>query len=601
MDRPTRAVRLGSLDVDFIERPDGSLLVRPTRDLPPYAARLAERLEHWASVDPDRVFIARRQDGGDWRRISYGQALAHARALGQAILDRGLSADRPIVILSANDLDHAMLALAALHVGVPYAPISVAYSLVSTDHAKLRQIMALLTPGLVFCDDGARYARAIAAAVPEDVEIVVARHPAPDRPSTLLSDLLATHPTPAIDAAAAAVTPDTVAKFLFTSGSTGLPKAVINTQRMLCSNQAMLLAAFPFMADEPPVIVDWLPWNHTFGGNHNVGLVLYNGGTFYIDDGKPTPAGIAESLRNLREIAPTIYFNVPKGYEELVRALEREPDLRQTFFSRVEMLFYSAAGLSQHVWDALDRLAIETVGERIVMLTGLGATETAPFSIVTRADCTASGIVGLPVAGIELKLAPMEGKLEARVRGPNVMPGYWRNPAQTAGAYDEEGFYRFGDALCFVDPADRTKGFRFDGRISEDFKLATGTWVSVGPMRAKLLQRLPELARDVVIAGADRDFVAVLVIPDLDMHARLGVAGYAAALREGLMELALESTGSASRVARAVVLTEPLSIDAGEVTDKGSINQRAVLALRKALVDTLYGPADHPAIISIDP
>jgi feruloyl-CoA synthase len=363
----------------------------------------------------------------------------------------------------------------------------------------------------------------------------------------------------------------------------------------------MLLAAFPFMADEPPVIVDWLPWNHTFGGNHNVGLVLYNGGTFYIDDGKPTPAGIAESLRNLREIAPTIYFNVPKGYEELVRALEREPDLRQTFFSRVEMLFYSAAGLSQHVWDALDRLAIETVGERIVMLTGLGATETAPFSIVTRADCTASGIVGLPVAGIELKLAPMEGKLEARVRGPNVMPGYWRNPAQTAGAYDEEGFYRFGDALCFVDPADRTKGFRFDGRISEDFKLATGTWVSVGPMRAKLLQRLPELARDVVIAGADRDFVAVLVIPDLDMHARLGVAGYAAALREGLMELALESTGSASRVARAVVLTEPLSIDAGEVTDKGSINQRAVLALRKALVDTLYGPADHPAIISIDP
>ncbi|MCW3476213.1 feruloyl-CoA synthase [Limobrevibacterium gyesilva] len=608
MPTPTRPVHLGSLDATFVRGADGSILVRPTRGLRAYPARLTERLEHWARVAPDRVFMACREHGGDWRRVTYAQALRHVRALGQALLDRKLSEDRPVAILSGNDLEHALLGLAAMHVGVPYAPISTAYSLVSTDSSKLRHILGLLTPGLVFAADGAAYGRAIRAAVPDDVELAVTAHPTNDRPATAFAELLATVPTAAVEEAAAKVGPDSIGKFLFTSGSTGLPKGVVNTQRMLCSNQAMLLEAFPMLEEEPPVIVDWLPWNHTFGGNHNVGLVLYNGGTMYIDDGKPVPSGIAETIRNLREIAPTVYFNVPKGYEELVRYLDREPALRQTFFSRVKMLFYAGAGLAQHVWDELERLAVETTGERIVMMTGLGATETAPFAIVTRPDCTGSGIVGLPAPGVELKLQPNGGKLEARLRGPNIMPGYWRMEALSREAFDADGFYKIGDALAFVDAGDWQKGFRFDGRISEDFKLATGTWVSVGPMRAKLVQRLAPWVRDAVICGHDAGYVAILMLPDAaacaalcpDAEAPLEHALVQAKIRALLRELARESTGSSTRVVRAAFLREPPSIDAGEITDKGSINQRAVIARRAGLVQTLYADPKPPNVISIE-
>jgi feruloyl-CoA synthase len=556
-------------------------------------------LEHWARAAPDRTFMARRQHGGEWRHITYAQTLAHVRALGQALLDRKLSPERPVAILSENGLEHALLGLACLHVGVPFAPVSTAYSLISTDYSKLRHIVELLTPGLVFAADGDAYAKAIRAVVPGDVEVVAADG---------FDAMLATPPTDDVERAAALVGPDTIGKFLFTSGSTGLPKGVINTQRMMCSNQAMLLEAFPMLEEEPPVIVDWLPWNHTFGGNHNIGLVLYNGGTMYIDDGKPTPAGIEESIRNLREISPTLYFNVPKGYEELVRYLHAEPALRRTFFARVKMLFYSGAGLAQHVWDDLETLAIETVGEKIVMMTGLGATETAPFAVVTRPDCTGSGIVGLPAPGVKLKLVANGEKQEVRLRGPNVMPGYWRMPEMNAKCFDEDGYYCIGDALAFVDPLDWQKGFRFDGRISEDFKLATGTWVSVGPLRAKLLQQLAPWVRDAVIAGVDRDFIGVLLIPDLaaceelcrDSDDALVDARLRGALRERLVALAGASTGSSMRVARALLLREPPSIDAGEITDKGSINQRAVLARRAALVEALYAEPVAAGVISVD-
>jgi len=604
---PLRPVRLGSPDVTFEYRSDGTIHVRPTGTLPPYPRRLTDRLAHWATHTPDRLFIARRENGGDWRRVTYAEAFDSVRRIGQALLDRGLSPERPVAILSGNGIEHALLGLGAMHVGIPYAPISPAYSLVSKDYGKLVAIMGLLRPGLVFAEDGADFAQAIVATVAEGNEIVVADGLPPGRPATPFAALLATAPTGAVGAAAEAVGPDTVGKILFTSGSTGTPKGVINTQRMLTSNQEMLRCSLAFMADEPPVIVDWLPWNHTFGGNHNVGLVIYNGGTLYIDDGKPTPAGIGETVRNLREIAPTIYFNVPKGFEELVAFLRAEPALRETFFSRVKLMFYAGAGLAQHVWDALDELASATIGQRVVMLTGLGATETGPFAIVCRPDVTGSGFVGLPVTGNDLKLVPVSGKMEARLRGPNITPGFWRQPDLTRTVFDEDGYYRTGDALVFIDPARPVLGFRFDGRISEDFKLATGTWVSVGPLRAHLIAALAPWVRDAVIAGHDRDYVSVLLIPDLvaceqlarDDGAATGLANprLRAKLREALTALATAATGSSMRVLRALLLEEPPSIDVGEITDKGSINQRAVLAHRADLVAALYAEPPPDSVI----
>jgi feruloyl-CoA synthase len=599
MSEPTRAVKLGRPPVKFASRPDGTMLVGSPQQVGAYPRSLTERLEHWAREAPERVFIAERDASDAWRGITYAETLAHVRALGQALLDRKLSAERPVLILSGNDIQHALLGLACLHVGVPYAPISVPYSTVSSDFARLRHIVDLLEPGLIFAADGAAFGRAIAAVVSDDVEVVLGKGKLALRAHTDFAALLATVPTPAVEAAAAAIGPDTVAKFLFTSGSTGLPKGVINTQRMLCCNQQQILEALLFMGDTPPVIVDWLPWNHTFGGNHNVGLVLYNGGSFYIDDGQPTPSGIARTVRNLREIAPTVYFNVPKGYEELVAYLRAEPELRRLFFSRLELMFYAGAGLAQHVWDELNELAIATTGQKVVMLTGLGSTETAPFAICCRPEVTGSGIVGLPVPGVTLKLVPDGDKLEARVRGPNVTPGYWRDEKQTLAAYDDEGFYKFGDALKFVDSGDLEKGFRFDGRISEDFKLATGTWVHVGALRARIVAALAPYARDAVVAGHDQDYVSVLVVPDPAACVGMDSEALLAAIQPMLVELAASSTGSSTRVARAGLLEGPLSLDAGEITDKGSLNQRAVLKARAHLVADLYAEPPPPSVFVV--
>lgn len=606
---PVRPVSLDPLDTRFEHRPDGAIIARAAQHLGDYPQRLTERLEHWARVAPDRVYLARRNGaGGDWRRITYAEALARVRAIGGALLARNLSPDRPVAILSGNGLEHALLALAALHVGIPFTAISVAYSLVSTDFGKLRHIFGLATPGLVFADDGVQFAPAIRAVVPGDVEIVCVRNAANDRPMTSFDDLLA-GPADGVDEVAQTIGRGHVAKLLFTSGSTGMPKGVINTQGMLCANQQMIVQAFPFLAEEPPVLVDWTPWNHTFGGNHDFGLVLYNGGTLYIDDGKPTPAAIEESIRNLREIAPTFYLNVPKGFEELVAYLRREPQLRQTFFSRLKLVFYAGAALAQHVMDEMDALAVATTGTRIQWMAGFGSTETAPFCLVCRADCVEAGVTGLPAAGVELKLAPSEDKFEARVRGPHVTPGYWRAPEQTAAVFDEDGWYKLGDAMRWHDPARPELGFAFDGRITEDFKLATGTWVSVGPLRARLTAHLAPYMKDVVIAGINRDYLAALVIPDIKACRELCGAGddpldhpaTRAAFAERLESLAQTATGSSSRVVRAVLLREPPDIDAGEITDKGSINQRAMLSRRASLVEALYAETPGPEIITIEP
>ena len=415
------------------------------------------------------------------------------RAIAAALLARGLSPERPIAILSGNDIEHALIGLAAMHVGIPYAPISVPYSLLSKDFGKLKTIVEVLQPGLVFAANGAAFARAITAAVPPGVEVAVTTNPPNERPATLFAALSNTQPTPAVEAAHAKTGPDTIAKILFTSGSTGQPKGVINTQLMLCANQAMIRAGLAFVDAEPPVIVDWLPWNHTFGGNHNFNLVLHNGGSLYIDDGKPLPGAIDTTARNLRDVAPTIYFNVPKGFEMLLPHLGADRALREKFFSRLKVMFYAGASLSQHVADAIQQLAVETTGERVMFLASLGSTETAPAAVACCWESERTGNIGLPLPGVELKLVPRDGKLEARLKGVNITPGYYKAPHLTADAFDDEGFYKIGDAVKFADPADPSKGLLFDGRLAEDFKLATGTWVSVGPLRGAFIAHFAPL------------------------------------------------------------------------------------------------------------
>jgi feruloyl-CoA synthase len=602
---PLRPVKLGAAGVEVERRADGTILMRSPQPLGAHPQKLTERLEHWAKAAPERIFLAQRDGSGGWRTLTYAQTRTAVRAIAAALLQRDLSAERPIAILSGNDIEHALIGLAAMHVGIPYAPISVPYSLLSQDFGKLRTIIEVLTPGLVFAANGKAFARAIAATVPESVEVVVTGNPATDRLSTAFAALAAT-PAAAVDAAHAATGPDTVAKILFTSGSTGQPKGVVNTQRMLCANQAMIRAGLAFVADEPPVILDWLPWNHTFGSNHNFGLVLDNGGSLYIDEGKPLPGAIAATVNNLRDVATTIYFNVPKGFEMLLPYLQAEAGLRETFFGRLKVMFYAGAGLSQHVLDAFEALAVETTGERITFMSSLGSTETAPAAIACSWQAERAGNIGLPLPGVSLKLVPRDGKLEARLKGANITPGYWRSPALTAAAFDDEGFYKIGDALKFADPADPAKGLLFDGRLAEDFKLATGTWVSVGPLRTAFIAHFAPLVRDVVLAGADRDDVAALVFPDLDACRKLApnLAADApaallladqrliAAFARLLDSFLAAASGTSSRVSRAVLLAEPPSLDIGEMTDKGSINQRAVLANRVALVEELY--ADPP-------
>jgi feruloyl-CoA synthase len=606
---PVRPVRLGPRDVVAERRPDGTIHLKSPHALAPYPAKLTERLEYWAATAPGRVYLAQRDATGGWRKLTYAETLEKVRRIGAALLQRGLSPERPIAILSGNDIEHALIGLAAMYVGVPYAPVSPAYSLISDDFGKLRSIVELLTPGLVFTADGEAYRRAIEAVVPPDVEVVVGRNPLPCRPTTPLQTLLTPAATADADAAHARVRPDTIVKFLFTSGSTGTPKAVINTQRMWCANQAMILSQLAFFEDDPPVVVDWSPWHHTAGGNHNFGFVLYNGGTLYIDEGKPVPGLIETTVKNLREVATNWYFTVPKGYEALLPYLRADAQLRNTFFRRLKVLWFAGAALSQSVFDQMQELALATCGERILFLTGLGSTESAPMAIARMWQSKDSTNMGVPVPGVELKLVPCDGKLEARLRGPNIMPGYWRQRELTAAAFDADGYYKLGDALKFQDPEDPGEGLLFDGRIAEDFKLATGTWVNVGPLRARLLAQLEPYARDVVIAGADCNEVGALIFPHLDACRRLAAADAEDVtadarvldeLRARLTAFASGSTGSSNRICRAILLSEPPLLDAGEITDKGSINQRAVLSRRADLVAELYAPEPSARVIVID-
>ncbi len=606
---PFRPLKFGVTRVTLRDGVPGTHYLKADQELQPFAARMTDRLQHWAQTKPDHSFMARRvkqADGslGAWKHISYAQAWATARSIAQGLINRGLNTERPVVILSENSLEHALLGLGCMLAGVPFVPTSPPYSLISVDYDKLKHVLRTVTPGMVFASD-ARYAKAIAATVQADMEVVMVDGAVDGREVTSFASLCATTETPAVDAAIAATGADTIVKFLFTSGSTKLPKAVINTQRLWCANQQQMAQSMPVLAEQELVLVDWLPWNHTFGGNHNVGMVIYHGGTLYIDEGKPTPALIAETLRNLREIAPTVYFNVPTGFEAIANAMQTDDLLRKTLLSRVQMFFYAGAALAQPIWDSLFASQEREVGERIVMGTGLGMTESGPFGIFITNPYVHAGDLGVPTPGLELKLVDMQGKTEVRYRGPNITPGYWRNLEETAGAFDEEGFFKTGDAVKWIDETDVHLGLKFDGRIAEDFKLATGTFVSVGPLRGKIIAAGAPYIQDAVLTGINMKEVGAMVFPtpavralsglgaDAPMSDVLASAPVLAKFQDIVNELAQSGTGSANRIARLCLLSEPPTIDKGEITDKGSINQRSVLTHRDDTVTALHADTLH--------
>lgn len=577
----------------YEHRPDGTVVMRQEGQLPDYAPLLADYMDKWADATPHMTWIARRKDGGEWRHITYAQGRAQAKAIGAALLDMGLGPQRPLLILSENSLEHALLGMACAYVGVPYAPLSPAYSLVSTDHAKLRNIAALLKPGAIFADNGKAFANAISAINNTDTTVINLDNPISG--AVRFADLLDADPAPS-QAARATLTPDTVVKYLFTSGSTGSPKAVINTNRMICAMQAIVRDCYRFLTHEPPVVLDWGPWNHTAAGNKVFYLVMTNGGSYYIDDGRPVLGKFDETLRNLRDISCTWYFNVPIGYDMLVDQLENDPALAATFFNKLGMMFYAGAGMAQRTWDRLRAAGRATTGHEVLLATGLGATETAPFALACTVPQEKSGNVGVPSLGLTIKLVPNGGKLEARIKGPTIFPGYYGDPAQTAQAFDDEGYYCMGDALRPADPDDFSKGFFFDGRIAENFKLSTGTWVAVGAMRAKLVDSMDGLIRDAVIVGENEAELGAMVL--LSQAAQtMDQAILHAALSEKLAAAAKDASGSATRVRRIIVLSEQPSFDRGEVTEKGSLNQRAMRSNRATSVAQLY--SDDPAVIAV--
>ncbi|MFN3847923.1 MAG: feruloyl-CoA synthase [Spirosomataceae bacterium] len=565
-----------------------------------FPTKITDKLVHWAEIKPSHTFIGRRNPiTRDWEKLSYAETLEKTKSVAQYLLNLEFSPDETVVIFSENSLEHALLVLASVHIGIPYTPISPPYSLVSNDFGKLKHCLELMTPKVIFAQSGKVYQKAIELSKTLFPDAIIIT--ADGENGVCFEEMLLTKPTAEVETVAAKVNADTIAKVLFTSGSTGLPKGVMNHQGMWCANLQQITQVFPFMEQQPPVFIDWLPWNHTFGSNHNFGLALYNGGTILIDDGKPTPKGIEETVQNLREISPTAYFNVPKGFEMLIPYLENEPALRENFFRNLNILFYAGASLAQPVWNRLEELAVETIGVKIPIITGLGCTESGPSAMFANWGGAFSGLLGVPVAGMDVKLVPDGDKVEARYKAPNVTKGYWRNPEATAAAFDEEGYYKTGDAVKFLDENNPDKGLVFDGRIAEDFKLSTGTWVNVGVLKAKVISTGSPIIQDVVLAGLDKEYIGAILFLNADACRKLAnlgaeVSNQEAFLHESvkefiahwLVEFNKTSTGSSTVIKKYVVALDPPLIDLGEITDKGSLNQRAVLKYRSSLVDEMY-------------
>lgn len=611
-ETPFLRIAVMKTDIQRNDLADGSVHLKSTVPLQLRPHRMTERLLHWATKTPDRIFIGQKNKTGHWDTLTYRETLEQVERLALFMLQSKVDADHPLAILSGNSIEHGLMALAALHVGLPYSALAPPYSLRSTDYAKLRHTIQLLTPGLIFVQNGLRYSKAINAVAP-DLEVVAVDDPAPGQ--IVFDQILQQHTADAAEVRRAfkEIQTDTLAKILFTSGSTGLPKGVMSTHGNITTNWQQITQIFPFIENGGLTFLDWLPWNHVFGGTHNFGLTLFNGGSLYIDEGKPTPGGIQQTVNNLQEIAPTMYCNVPKGFEELIPFLQKDEKLRQHFFSQLKLLFYAGAGMPQHVWDALEELAYNTTGKRILISTGLGMTEANPSCMFNVQFGSFPSMLGTPVAGLDMKLVHKEGKLEARFKGDNVTPGYWRNPTATAKAFDQDGYYCTGDALKFVNPHDPNQGMIFDGRIAEDFKLDTGTWVNVGVLKAKLIAAGEGLIKDAVITGHNQAFVGAIVFPDLNYceqlikndtrasapHRLIQSPEVKQALQSVIDQLAGKSTGSSTLIKRAIIADFDLSLDKGEITDKGSINQRKILENHANVVALLYQQGPSAQVLQV--
>jgi feruloyl-CoA synthase len=615
---PISTLNFAPPEIEVIDRKDGCKIIRSIRTLDKYADNLVNVLRHQADAVGDRIFLGERNSAGGWTRLSYAETAARCSAVSQALLDRGLKGhlgeqSSTILILSDNSIDNALLQLGAMQIGVISVPISPLYSLASRDFSKLKYIFDLVSPALIYARNGKQSAKALSVLNLRGVHLVVSENPPEDIPATLFSDFLQRQPTPAVAQSINRISPDTIAKILFTSGSTGMPKGVINTQRMLCANQESIRQAWPFLGDRPPVILDWLPWNHTFGGNHNFNMMLRNGGSLYIDDGKPLPGMIERTVSNLKEIAPTIYFNVPRGYDMLVPYLERDAEARDGLFRDLDVLFYAAASLPQYLWKRLEALSMQSRAKRVAMASGWGCTECAPMATIVHFPIHRAGVIGLPPPGIELKLVPTDGKAEIRIKGPNVMPAYWKDEESTRRAFDEEGFLRMGDAAKFADPSDPCQGVMFDGRLAENFKLMSGTWVNVGELRWAIVEACAPIVQDVVITGHDRNELGILIFPNLkgchsvcsenvgplDVEALVKHSQVRSSLIEKLRAYNCLYPRSSTAIARALFLTTPANSDALEINDKGYLNQRAVLDHRAELVNTLYAESPDDDVIVV--
>lgn len=594
-------------------RANGTMVLENPMPLEPYARCVGEYLEHWAVQAPDTQFLQERGPDGAWRGVTYRQARDQVRRIAGWLLQHHKRPEHPVCVLTDNSVEHGLIMLACMHVGIPYAAVSPAYSLVSKDHAKLKNLIERLDPEFIYVGGVQRYLPALESIKSlHRAKLIVSDEDSAPEGALRFSDLLQGKDDAAVEAAYQQVGPDTIAKILFTSGSTGYPKGVINTQRMMCASQQAKRQVWPFLLENPPVLLDWLPWNHTFGGNHNFNVVLANGGTLYLDAGKPLPGMFDQSVQNLRDIAPTLYLNVPRAFDMLLPVLRSDAEMRARFFSNLKVIFYAAAALPQHLWDGLIEISKQELGYAVPMVTAWGSTETSPLATDCHFQADRSGVIGLPVPGVSIKLIPSGDKLEVRVKGPNITPGYFKQPEETAKAFDEEGFYLIGDAARFADPENPSAGLMFDGRVSEDFKLTTATWVSVGALRVKGIEMLAPAVQDIVVTGHDRDSVGFLIFPNVAACRKLAglgddapveqVVGHAAVIEhvtKGLNALRDAGTGSSTFADRAAMLTTPPSVDSGEITDKGYINQSAVLKARASLVEQLYGADTDPLIIRL--